>query len=153
MSRWESELITTTLSGTWYSNDKYRIYVYGSISIQILAGKIQNCITAWAWAESTKMIKSRYDNSTLGLQMFLGHLIKIQVQMCLKYWICNNFLRLRWWVGFCSSSSSCCLGFVENDCKCALTSARLWPHTQVLKHATTPRTSQGFTKLSGTSLH
>ena len=30
MPRWESELITTTLSGRCYERDKYRIYLYGS---------------------------------------------------------------------------------------------------------------------------
>ena len=46
MARWNAELMTTRLSGTWYMNDKYKIYVYGSISIQILVVKIQNFITA-----------------------------------------------------------------------------------------------------------
>ena len=46
LPRWKSELISTTLSGRYKSNDKYRIHVYGTISIQILVGKIQNCITA-----------------------------------------------------------------------------------------------------------
>ena len=46
MYKWESELITTTLSGRYKNNDKYRIHAYGSISIQILAGKIQKCTTA-----------------------------------------------------------------------------------------------------------
>ena len=37
-------MLNTTLSGSYKIEDRYKKYVYYTISIQNLAGKVQNCL-------------------------------------------------------------------------------------------------------------